>query len=235
MWHFFEYDEISSTNDQAKALTANEKEKFVVIAKNQTAGRGRRGRNWKSFEGNLFFSIALPNQEQQNTALVLISSLAILETIKKLDNHIKVELKWPNDVLLNDKKISGILLEKGQREYMIIGIGVNIKISPVSEDLIYPVTSLAEEGIKISPQSFMTTYIYFFDKLINTFEREGMIFIVREWMKYAKGVGSNIIVRLPKTDKEGKFAGLADDDGSLILQTSSGKEKITVGDVFFDN
>ena len=100
MWRYFEYEELTSTNDEALALTASAGgEKLAVTATRQTGGRGRRGRSWVSLEGNLFMSLALPFAAEKSAALVLISSLSLLEAVKEFDQNAGVKLKWPNDVL----------------------------------------------------------------------------------------------------------------------------------------
>lgn len=86
MWRYFEYEELTSTNDEALALTAAAGgEKLAVTAERQTGGRGRRGRGWVSLEGNLFMSLALPFAAEKSAALVLISSLSLLEAVKEFD------------------------------------------------------------------------------------------------------------------------------------------------------
>lgn len=174
MWRYFEYEELTSTNDEALALTASAgREKLAVTATRQTGGRGRRGRSWVSLEGNLFMSLALPFAAEKSAALVLISSLSLLEAVKEFDQNAGVKLKWPNDVLLNGGKISGILLEKGAGGYMIVGIGVNLRASPAGET-VYPVTDLAAAGIKTDCRTFKEVYLRRFDALTNLWEQKGM-------------------------------------------------------------
>ena len=99
MCRYFEYEELTSTNDEALALTASAGvEKQTITATWLTGGRGRRGRSWVSLEGNLFMSLALPFAAEKSAALVLISSLALLEAVKEFDQNAGVKLKWPNDV-----------------------------------------------------------------------------------------------------------------------------------------
>ncbi len=234
MWRYLEYDELVSTNDKALELTVSAGgEKMAVTAVKQTGGRGRRGRRWESLEGNLFMSLALPFAADKSTALVLISSLALLQSVKELDNNADVKLKWPNDVLLNERKMSGILLEKGSCGYMVIGIGVNLKASPAGE-MIYPTTDLAAAGIRTECRTFKSIYIRCFDRLTELWEQQGMPTLTEEWLRYAKNLGEPIVARLPKTTKSGIFAGI-DQSGMLILQTPSGTETIGAGDVFFDD
>lgn len=231
MWRYFEYEELTSTNDEALALTASAGgEKLAVTATRQTGGRGRRGRSWVSLEGNLFMSLALPFAAEKSAALVLISSLSLLEAVKEFDQNAGVKLKWPNDVLLNGGKISGILLEKGAGGYMIVGIGVNLRASPAGET-VYPVTDLAAAGIKTDCRTFKEVYLRRFDALTDLWEQKGMPALTEKWLRHARGLGEPIVVRLPKTTKTGIFAGM-NEEGMLILQTPSGREVIGAGDVF---
>ncbi len=232
MWQCLDYDELGSTNDKALELSGLAVgEKYAVTAVRQTNGRGRRGRSWIGMDGNLFLSLALPFPAEKSAALVLMSSLALLETVKELAPSVATVLKWPNDVLLNGCKISGILLEKGANGYIIVGIGVNVRAAPVN-DMIYPVTSLTAAGIETNRQTFKEIYLRQFDGLMGFYIKEGMPALVSRWLRHAAGVGKKIFVRLPKTIKEGIFSGL-DREGRLILQTVSGIEIVSVGDVFF--
>lgn len=234
MWQCFEYDELGSTNDEAVRLSASGAGRcLAVTAKRQTAGRGRRGRNWQSLEGNLFLSLALPFDLKNCGALVLISGLALLQAVKELGPTADIVLKWPNDVLLNGAKISGILLEKGVGDYMIVGIGVNLKAAPESGTL-YRVTSLQQAGIVTDRRVFMEKYLNCFDGLYALWAQKGTATVAALWQSYAKGIGDRICVRTAKEEKNGIFTGL-DDQGMLILQTPAGREVIGAGDVFFED
>ena len=112
----------------------------------------------------MFLSLALPFDLKNCGALVLVSGLALLQAVKQLDPAADIVLKWPNDVLLNGAKISGILLEKGVGDYMIIGIGVNLKAAPENGTL-YRVTSLLQAGIVTDCRAFMEKYLNCFDGL----------------------------------------------------------------------
>ncbi len=233
MWRCFHYAELASTNDTALALAAaGAGEKYAVSADRQTAGRGRRGRIWQSGKGNLFLSLALPFADKEGSAPVFVSSLALFAAVKSLDASADLALKWPNDVLLAGKKMSGILLERGKNDYMVIGIGVNLESAPAKETVLYPTTCLADAGITVTPAEFAKIYLRCFDEVFALWEKEGLPPLVEKWQTFARGLGQSIVVRLPKTEKTGLFAGLAD-DGALILQTAEGMEKITAGEVFF--
>ena len=124
-WIYYIFDEVSSTNDVIKQYCSKSGKYIAVYAKKQTSGRGRRGRNWDSPRGNLFFSMAFEYELQRAGELAFACSLSLLQAVKKIAPYADIKLKWPNDVLLNNAKMSGILLEKGAEKYMIVGVGVN--------------------------------------------------------------------------------------------------------------
>lgn len=232
-WKIICFDEVTSTNDIAAeyAQTMNG-EKLVIKAKKQTSGRGRRGRSWLSFDGNLFFSLLLEYNEQNPGMLVIISSLSLWQSIKTLAPSANVWLKWPNDVLLNDKKVSGILLEKADEKYMVVGIGVNIVQSPQSEDMLYPCTSLKESGINTSADDFLEIYLKQFDNNLNLLHNSGFEPIQQQWIANAKGVGTEIAVQQHNAKICGIFKGI-DENADLILQENTKLHKILAGDVFY--
>ena len=232
MWKYYDYAELGSTNDKAIELTSKATgEKIAVTAEMQIGGRGRRGRRWVGAKGNLFLSLALPFEIKNCGVLVLISGLALLELIKEVAPQSDVVLKWPNDVLLDGGKISGILLEKGEAGYMIVGIGINVKVAPIT-DAAYKVTSLANAGLLFDRLEIKDMYMRHFEQLLNFWQQRGMPALVKRWLKYAKGIGSPIEVKMFNKTKEGVFVGL-NEEGLLILASEQGQEVISAGDVFF--
>ena len=222
-------DEVGSTNDAAKDYAQKAAgQKLVIAAKRQTAGRGRRGRSWLSLDGNLFFSMLFEFELKNLGKLIMASALSLLDAIKQYDKTADVVLKWPNDVLLNGAKVSGILLEKGEGEYMITGIGVNIRQSPQGADMLYPTTSLKAAGIETTPDEFLHKYLFEFTanlKLANEDLRQ-------KWLDNAKGIGAEIVVRQNGQEQKGIFMGI-DENADLLLKTEREEEKILAGDVFY--
>lgn len=233
-WLWTDYEEVGSTNDVAKDLTnsANEHKKYVITTRHQSNGRGRRGRNWVSLDGNLFMSMATEVALQDFCQVVFVVSLSLLETIKELSPTIDVQLKWPNDVLVQGCKISGILLEKGQGDYLVIGMGVNIKAAPDFPDLLYPTTSLQTWGIQSDRISFLKAYLRVLDANWQLWQEKGFAAIRKNWLNNAKGLGTEITVHTHKEDKEGIFESV-DDNGALLLKKDDKIEKIYAGDVFY--
>lgn len=235
-WQWLDFDEADSTNNVARALTEEmaSGSKVVVSAVRQTAGRGRRGRQWIDCAGNLFMSLAVEAAVKDLGRLVLLSSLCLFKTIKELskDVDVKVELKWPNDVLVNGGKISGILLEKGSGDYFVIGIGVNIAASPKGNVAAYPLISLREAGIDTDRVTFLKNYVAIWDKTRDTWDKEGFEPLRQMWLANVKGLGEEINVTDEKETKKGIFSGV-DEDGALLLGGADGIRKIRAGDVFY--
>lgn len=234
-WQVVFFDELESTNDTALEYSGKISGGcYVIQAKKQTKGRGRRGRSWISSDGNLFFSLLLEFDIKNLGALVVICALCLLQSIKQLKSGADVLLKWPNDVLLNGKKVSGILLEKADGNYMIAGIGVNVKTSPKNEEMLYPVISLKEAGIDISADDFLKLYLKVFCDNVNIYREKGFEVLRRQWLECAKGVGKKITIRQDENIEEGIFKGI-DEKADLLLEKNGKISKILVGDVFYED
>lgn len=234
-WRWADYDELESTNDEALRLSAELPAAAAVItAKRQTKGRGRRGRSWIGQPGNLFMSLLLPWPASESGALVFVVSLALLRTVRQFSPQADVCLKWPNDVLVGGRKISGILLEAASSGMMVAGVGVNIASAPEDENILYSVTSLREAGINCSRTEFLQVFLRKFNETCTAYHDEGMAKTAELWRKEARGIGAPITVRMPKTEERGILKGI-DDSGLLLLETPAGIVKtISAGDVFFD-
>ena len=234
-WRIICFDELASTNDTA--LEYSQKvhgDSLVIKAERQTAGRGRRGRSWVGLDGNLFFSLLLEFDIKNLGALVVICALSLLQSIKRLKPKADVLLKWQNDVLLNGRKVSGILLEKGAGKYMVAGIGVNVKQSPETANMLYPVISLKQAGIDVSADELLKLYLKIFCDNINLFNEKGFDILRRRWLENAKGVGKRITVRQNDNTDEGIFRGI-DDNADLLLERNGVIGKILAGDVFYES
>ena len=144
------YERVSSTMDEASALTEKGAEDgTVVVAEEQWAARGRFSRQWVSPEGNLSLSIILKPQEASAGYISMLAGVAVVRAIGKTTS-LEARLKWPNDVLVGGKKLCGILVEPsylaGQMQYAIVGIGINVALDPsVMPDISQTATSLAIE------------------------------------------------------------------------------------------
>jgi BirA family biotin operon repressor/biotin-[acetyl-CoA-carboxylase] ligase len=216
----------------------------IVWAKLQTAGRGRRGREWFSNEGNLYFSIVLrlPYPIAAMTQLSFVAANAVADAISvAAPKGAFVNVKWPNDVLLEGKKIAGILLE-GEAEpgqdrfrWLVVGVGVNVASHPPEQDTETPATSLAGEGVRgagLDVAALLDTLAKRFLAGLVTWRNLGFGPIRRHWLMRAKGLGGPVTVRLPNETLHGLFAAL-DENGALVLHMDDQtNRRITSGDVF---
>ncbi len=236
-WQWFDFEEVSSTNDEAIRQSAEMRDGacFVVTARRQTAGRGRRGRSWLGFEGNLFMSLGFPAGVGDFSIYVFVSSLSLFNVIKLLSNDVdvKLELKWPNDVLLNGAKVSGILLEKGAGDYLIAGVGVNVAFSPAAGEMPYATTSLAACGIRITREVLLQKYLAEWNKTVMLWQTKGFGVLRSQWLKNAQGLGKEISVTLGKNVRKGIFKGI-DEDGALLLNEDGRVVRIMAGDVWIE-
>lgn len=208
-----------------------------VLAAEQTAGRGRRGRTWSSPRGNFYCSLILsPDDPPERMALrSFVAALALRDALVELTGlPACFALKWPNDVLLNGGKLSGILLE-GQGGRLAIGIGVNLTTAPppsaVETGAIPPVSLLGETGLHITPVQLL-------DHLAPAFAaREAQLAmdfdsIRRDFLTYAARLGEPIIARTMRETHEGVFRTI-DTSGALVLDTEAGVIVIPAADIFF--
>ena len=230
-------DVTGSTNDDAKkAAEAGEAEGLVIHALRQTAGRGRMGRTWESPEGNLHFSILLRPQCSPVEAgyFSFAAALALHDAVLDFMPSASMQLKWPNDVLIEGKKVGGVLLETSLIEnkkvdWLVIGVGMNLAHCP--ETALYPTTSLLNEGAVPDVDKALMAFLYNFNHWRLTLHHDGFRPVRRAWLADAK-TGS-MTVRLPQGEIHGDFASL-DENGGLILRLADGAEKVVdAGDVFF--
>lgn len=227
--------EIDSTNEFAKKIAHQEGEGTVIVADIQTKGKGRKLRAWSSPKGGLWMSIILkPNVYPKHiTKLVFISALAVVETLA--DFGIEGKIKWPNDVLVDGKKICGILSEgkysKSGVEYVILGLGINVN-NKLPEELKDTATFMREV------LGFEVPLIEVFKKLLSKLDNWYLKYlkgdymeILNKWKMHSATIGKRVRII---TDK-GEMIGIAidiDEDGALILKQNDGVlKKIYYGDV----
>jgi len=233
MFKFYYFKTLASTNDKAKEFSGKGLSKIVVIAEKQTKGKGRFKRKWVSSLGGLYMTIVLKEKDIEKVKyLTLISSIAVAKTIIKISN-LKAKVKWPNDVLVNDKKICGILTEtiSGKENYVLIGIGVNINNKKFPKNI--NATSLIMETnknydinkiIKIIIKEFNSLYKYY---KTNNYKK-----IINIWKKYSHTLRRKIRAKTLSGVYTGKAVGI-DKDCNLILKLNNGKlKKIVEGDIF---
>ena len=160
-----------------------------------------------------------------------LSAVALVNALEDVCSGIKIKCKWPNDLLIDGRKVSGILLETNGVDRLVVGIGVNV-ISFPSDTVLYPATSLAENGFRIEKERVLEAFIKHFDIWQKRFRNEGKEAVLNAWRQKAYGVGEKITVNLPDKRLEGTFDGL-DNNGCLLLNKEGKITKIMTGDVFF--
>ncbi len=233
------FDAVGSTNDEAKALARHgAPEGALVWASEQTAGRGRRGRTWRSPPGNLYLSLVLrPDGAPPRAAqLGFVAALGLGDALAALAGPaLQLRYKWPNDVLAQGRKLAGILLESetaasGRVDFVVVGIGVNLVFAP--EDVEFPATSLAAEGVAgVTPAVLLEAFARHFEIWLRRWREEGFAVVRAAWLARASGLGAAIRVRLERTTLAGRFLDL-DDDGALVLDGPEGRQRIAAGEVF---
>jgi BirA family biotin operon repressor/biotin-[acetyl-CoA-carboxylase] ligase len=233
------YDLVGSTNDLARERAlAGAAAGLVIRADRQDAGRGRRGRAWASPAGNLYCSLVL-RPERPAAAIATLSFVTVLalgDVLSELLPNRLIQHKWPNDLLVEGCKISGILLENAsagtdQASALIIGLGVNIFSHP--DQTLYPVTDLLIQGAApIEPADLLERFLRRFAQHYATWLQGGFAAIRPAWRQRAAGIGSEIVVRLETCSVTGRFVDL-DQDGTLQLAMPDGSTRqIAAGDIF---
>ncbi len=252
------FDDIDSTNALAlRAAREGRTGPHWFLAKSQSAGRGRQGREWHSDAGNLFASLLVsvsckPEDIPQlsfvaalgvHDALAAMMEAELAPVIRGADhkngrNDIggikRLSLKWPNDILLGGKKLAGILLETSSTgapvRQAVIGIGLNLAHCPEIKEK--PATCLADCNISITPQKALSCLAASFDKRLWHW-RQGRNFagIRKDWLERAEGIGKTYSAISQNKNLSGVFENI-DKDGALILRLASGeKRRITSGEV----
>ncbi len=234
------FPEIGSTNDEAFRLgQEGAPEGTVVIADSQIKGRGRMQRIWHSPAGsNIYTSLILRPHLKAAVApqISLVAGVAVAETLTQYCPD-KIELKWPNDVLVNGKKICGILAQMKtaaeEVDFVVVGIGINVNIgkNQFPADISDIATSLSlETGKEISRQDLIINLYENFAKWYKKLLQNGFAAIKEKWLKMAPMIGQNVQIMFLNEKVIGEAVDL-DDDGSLIILTAKNEKlNISAGD-----
>jgi BirA family biotin operon repressor/biotin-[acetyl-CoA-carboxylase] ligase len=238
------FEEVGSTNEIALELGRNgSPEGTMVIANSQTKGKGRLQRSWISpGESNLYMSVIFRPRiaAKEASIFTLVCSIAVAEAII-LEGPANTLIKWPNDVLINEKKVSGILTETELKEdrvdFVVVGIGVNLNMTremmkQQMREVAEIATSLREAtGREIERAQFIANLTYKLEIWYQKFLREGKSTIIKEWMERWGAINRRVRVRFDEMTIEGVASGI-DENGYLILQREDGTtEKIVSGEV----
>jgi BirA family biotin operon repressor/biotin-[acetyl-CoA-carboxylase] ligase len=232
-------DTVGSTNDEAKRLArAGTAESTVVWALRQTAGRGRRGRRWLSPAGNLYATFVLrPDAPPARAAqLGFVATLAIGEALRGMvPDPERIAYKWPNDVMIEGRKIAGTLIEaevgeSGDLTLLVVGIGINLAVAPSDTEV--PATSLAALCPDApAPAAALEIVAARFDAWLRRWRATGFAPVRSAWLAGAASFGQPIRVRLDDAELFGRFCDI-DAQGNLLLDTAAGRRRISAGEVF---
>jgi len=233
------HDTLASTNAEALALArGGERGPIWITAREQTAGRGRRGNSWVSPRGNLYATLLLTDPAPPDCApqLSFVAVLALHDAIAACAPALPraLALKWPNDLLCGGAKLAGILIE-GERTSgalaVATGIGVNCDSHP--SQTAYPVTDLKGEGVAVTVEALFDALTASMARRLAQWRRGGGFPEIRaDWTARAAGIGGDMRARLPDREIIGRGEGL-DDHGRLLLRLPDGSlEAIAAGEVF---
>ena len=233
------YPSLASTTDVARQeAQQGAAEGTVIIAGEQTSGKGRNQRVWLSPRGCVALSIILHPSVLYLPSLIMAASLAVVRSIKAVTG-LESQVKWPNDVLINGRKVCGILIEnevRGKRvDYSIIGVGINVNLRLAGfPEILSIATSLSDElGRSVSRLNMIQHLLVEIEKLYLTLLAGGSIY--EEWRDSLVTLGRGVQVKTGKTTYEG-IAESVDKDGSLLLRHQDGSlTRIVAGDVTLRN
>jgi len=224
---------VSSTMDVAKELL-EKRENAIVIAETQSAGRGRLGRSWESDLGGLWFTLLLIKpllSLKEAYLLTYLSAVSLAQTLIE-SLQIPARLKWPNDVLLQGKKVAGILLEVKAEldtlEYALIGIGLNVNNKVSEKNFLQPSLSLSEYlNREIERASLLKAFIKNFEILY--FDKKERILSL--WRSLSDTLGKRVKIITSQETLTGLALDL-DEEGNLLLKTKDGLRRVFSGDCF---
>jgi BirA family transcriptional regulator, biotin operon repressor / biotin---[acetyl-CoA-carboxylase] ligase len=239
------FNELDSTSDEAKRIALRGlMGEFLIWTHYQKNGRGRCGKKWQSGVGNLTFSILMRPKIQlmQASQLVFVVGCVLRKVISDLsNNHLDIKYKWPNDLMINDHKIAGILLEAKQNtvnnltDWIIIGVGVNIQDYPELNNAYYQATSLSDCGmINIDSGTIIDKFMNLFLEYYNRWYHEGFEWVRDLWVDNAYKLDKPVAVMTGNERVCGIFKNI-NIDGMMELELADGSIKnISAGEVFFD-
>jgi len=237
------FEEIESTQNFALQIAPNKKENgTIVIGQKQTNGKGRLNRKWISPKGGISFSVILHPKFTitESVLLPLLASISLSNAIKK-NLNLETNVKWPNDVTLNGKKVAGILIDatfqSNNIESIVLGVGINYKINTKGTETkikktgnFYGVETLVGKLQNENPINLLVDFVSQLEKNIERLTTGKKDKIINEWASNSETIHKKIIFDGP----DGKISGIAkkiDSDGALIIKTKHGVERLLAGDI----
>ncbi|MCB5198142.1 biotin--[acetyl-CoA-carboxylase] ligase [Loktanella sp. TSTF-M6] len=231
---------VDSTMAEAARIAPTLTAPTWVVADTQTASRGRRGRTWESPVGNFAATLVYkPNCTPQQAGLrSFMAANALFEALAMSVDRTKLSLKWPNDVLLNEGKVAGILLESAGSgayvDWLSIGIGVNLSDVPpgITDAAFAPVSLTGEGGTPTDPMQLLARLAADFATQEAKLWEFGFDIIRADWLRHAARLGEVITARSTRSELTGRFETI-DADGNLVLITTDGPQAIPAADIYF--
>jgi len=232
------YSVCDSTNIRIKKMAENAPDNTVCISDTQTSGRGRKDRSWlsESGMGAWFSCLVKPNMDlpaRLASGLVFVAALSVAKTIRILTNADAL-IKWPNDIVLNGKKLCGIMCEMRAKDmnldYAVLGIGVNLLSMEFPPDLPYATSVQKETGLAIAPMEFLNAFLKVYIEYRAIWEKYGLKAILDE----IKPISATLNKRVKAISDAETIVGIARDildDGSLMIETEEGERNFIAGDV----
>lgn len=236
-WRAERFSQIGSTNDEARQRAIDgDPGRLWIVAREQTKGRGRRGRVWTSPPGNLYTSALLidPAPVAIAAQIGFVAGVALRLAIKDVGGNEEIRLKWPNDIVWRGAKLAGLLVEGARLEdgrlACIVGIGVNCVSAPTG--LAYPTDHLSSVcGRDIVAESLFASLAVRFEAALELWSGgAGFAAIRTRWLAYAAGLGGPIRIDSARGAREGVFESL-DEQGRLVLRGANGLETVEAGDL----
>ncbi len=237
------FDTIDSTQNQALTMTFDkENNGAVIVAEKQTSGKGRSGRQWESPKGGIWLSVILhPKFDIEVTTLFpLASALALSNAIEKI-LQIKSDLKWPNDITIQGKKVAGMLVdasfESNKLENLVLGVGINfdVDVKQIEKTLkgtpnFYGVTSLSQHG-KVGKQvELVHSFLVELEKIYYMLNSGEIKKIVKDWTRKSSTIGKEVQMNTGKGKINGKAIRI-DDDGALVISQNNKNKRVIAGDI----
>lgn len=221
-WHLRCHDRLASTSDLCREEAENgAREGLAILARRQTAGRGTRGRSWVDPGGNLSFSFLIRPGDIDRLVGVLPFMIAVA-TFDSLAYYLpsrdRLSLKWPNDLMLDRRKLGGILIERGgdAPSWVVVGIGINLSIAPVMAGRV--LACLSEAGASPEPEEVAERILAEFSRRAEEWRTLGFGILRKAWLARAHLPGERLAVQRGDDYISGSFAGL-DEYGRLLLRT----------------
>lgn len=232
------YERTDSTNRRLKLLAPEAENGLTIIADEQTDGRGRLDRKWLSGPGEgAWFSVLVKDSRlsgENAAGMVFVCALAAARALRKLTGREEILVKWPNDIVMNGKKLAGILCESGfegnRPAWIVCGIGINLCQTSFDPSIPWAGSVLSETGLRIDRNETVHAFLEEFDIAIRQYLESGPASVLKELEPLSATLGRRVRAQGEQMTVSGTAVGFAE-DGSLLIDTGHGLETVRVGDV----